>query len=309
MDYRLSSQHFGRIEMATSRTIPFTASDGVKNTLTIYTGSQTKSTAPLVLFLPAMGVPAKKYHHWCTALAEDGVVCAIMDLRGIGASSVRASRSVNFSFAHLIELDIPAALACLEAEYKNNPLFVAGHSLGGQLAALYCGYANTEKDLVAPKGLALVASCSIFYYRWPAPGSWVLWMFTQASNLLAKALGYFPGKKVGFGGTEARGIISDWAYNARTGEYHIQSIKDKSRTNYEPMLNSVLCPTLSINFKDDRFAPINATNHLLGKLRPRSLKRLQFNRLDLKAIRADHYSWMKAPAIPSSALVRWLKEQ
>jgi predicted alpha/beta hydrolase len=58
-----------------------------------------------------------------------------------------------------VELDIPAAAALVERRASGLPIYLGGHSLGGQLMLLHV--AATRPDIA---GMALVA-CAIPYYR------------------------------------------------------------------------------------------------------------------------------------------------
>ena len=149
---------------------------------------------------------------FCNAMADYGVNVACFDVRGLGNSSVRVSRSVDFSYATVVEQEYCAALRLVAQEFPKSRLLLVGHSLGGQLGALYTAHAkhHASKGWVIPDGLGLIASCSIYHKGWPFPMSFGLLVFTQFSLMLSKILGYFPGKYVGFGGSEARSLISDW---------------------------------------------------------------------------------------------------
>ena len=111
-------------------------------------------TAPVCLCLPAMGASASYYRPFAQALARAlaGTV-VLADLRGQGESEVRASRGARFGYREIVEQDVPALLDTLAARFRYGPLFVIGHSLGGQLATLS---ALHRQDRLA--GLVLVAA-------------------------------------------------------------------------------------------------------------------------------------------------------
>ncbi len=321
------------------QSIAFECDDGARNVLHLFRSTQQNpnkspdnsthqsdaavALTPVVVVVPAMGVPARKYIPFCQALNAAGVHAACFDLRGVGDSSLRASRTVNFSYHTIIEQEFPAALAAVRSEFGNAPVILAGHSLGGQLSALYLASAQHKAlepqnaaALPIPCGLGLVASCSIFYKNWPFPSSYGLLLFTQFSALLAKVLGYFPGRSIGFGGLEARGVIADWARSSWSGRYdlytrnairarrgganqHIQPI------GYEARLGDVTVPVMRLNFSEDTFAPLVATRHLVEKLNPNDWRRHLFDPKALGSTRADHYEWMRYPASPAQKLASW----
>ena len=291
-----------------SRSMDFKCADGVGNTLQIFQSADTSNNAPVVVFVPAMGIPARKYDAFCNAMADYGVNVACFDVRGLGNSSVRVSRSVDFSYATVVEQEYCAALRLVAQEFPKSRLLLVGHSLGGQLGALYTAHAkhHASKGWVIPDGLGLIASCSIYHKGWPFPMSFGLLGFTQFSLMLSKILGYFPGKYVGFGGSEARSLISDWAYGARSGRYDlISDLSSKSRIAYDPMLAKVTEPVISINFAEDTLAPLKPTRFLVDKLNTSDWQRHLIDKDSLGTKQADHYQWMRSPNLPAKRIAEW----
>ncbi len=73
---------------------------------------------------------------------------------------------------------------------------------------------------------------------------------TQFFKLVSVLLGYFPEKKIGFGGTKAKTVISDWSNHSRTGNYVIKN----DDLDFEVALQKVDIPILAISFQADTFA-------------------------------------------------------
>ena len=277
--------------------IPFQSQDGVENLLSL--AQAQGGSAYTLLCLPAMGVSAAKYHAFIETLAESGLTAATYDLRGNGNSSVRASRQVDFSYADLVEQDLPAAMEALTAAYPDSKIVLLGHSLGGQMASLYLG---RQPD--AAVGLILPASCTVYFKGWPNPRRWMLLLFTQFAALLAKVMGYFPGHSLNFGGREARSVMRDWAYNARTGKYRLAD----SKHDYEASLTGIKVPVLAINFSNDDFAPTPATRNLLQKLSSLSdINMIELSGEDMGLTRADHFNWLKQPQKVCETINNWVK--
>src|SRR5690606_10191189 len=112
--------------------------------------------------LPAMGIEARYYAGFAGALRRLGLNAATLELRGLGTSNVRPSRKVDFGYGTILERDLPPALALLRERFPGAPLFLLGHSLGGQLLALHLA---VHPDGV--EGLVLIASGTPHYKVWP----------------------------------------------------------------------------------------------------------------------------------------------
>ena len=119
---------------------------------------------------------------------------------------------------------------------------------------------------------------------------------------LAKLIGHFPGKQIGFAGREARTVISDWAATARHGRYELCN----SDFDYEVAMGKLAKPVLAINYADDTFAPIKATQNLLDKLSAASISKVSLSAQDINSKRADHFSWMKQPDRVAQEICNWL---
>lgn len=260
-----------------------------------------EQASPTILCLPAMGVAAKKYDALALALSQQGFNVAIAEMRGIGSSSVRASRAQDFGYQEIVCNDIPAAKAQLDALFPGEDVYFLGHSLGGQMASLYLGQ-NPE----ASAGLILCASCTVYFNNWPFPANLGLLLFTQFGGLLATVMGYFPGRRLGFGGREAKSVMQDWAYNARSGRYRSR----QADLDLEGNLNNIQCPVLTINFSDDTFAPLTGTNHLVDKFSSAASanrRKIGLTAEHIGATRADHFAWIKQPQEVAINVANWVQ--
>ncbi len=286
--------------MVKQQTLQLSSLDDVQSELRLF---PVDDGTELLLILPALGVSARKYDQLAVALNQHQISVATMELRGIGSSSERAGRKTDFGYAELVEIDCPAAINAAQTQFPNKNLTVFGHSLGGQLGALSLAQSSQRGD---PKGkipkLILSASCSIYYRGWAFPANLSILFFTQFGMLIAKLLGYFPGKQLKFGGREARTVIADWARTARSGKYRLTG----SDFDFETALSQLELELLAINYADDAFAPQKATDNLLDKMPKTSVRRTNVTAAQLGAKRADHFSWMKHPAPVAQIISEWL---
>jgi predicted alpha/beta hydrolase len=275
---------------------PVRASDGHELELLVHRPEAPKA---MVLFMCALGVEASYYQRFGEMMASSGIALVMCDLRGNGTSRLRPSRSVDFGYREIVELDIPAAMSVVRERLPDVPLYCGGHSLGGQLMILHLAVARPD---IA--GTTLVA-CAIPYYRnWHGrlrrSVRFAAWIFPIVGSLL----GYVPGKRFGFGGErEARTLMLDWSHNARTARYEPIG----SDIDYEAALQGVQLDLITVNIADDFMAPPNAVDFMFEKLPASNGKRVEA-RLS-EPSRAAHMRWARDPVEVVAALSAWITEK
>ncbi len=270
--------------------------DGTKSKISVFSEA-TNSSSPTILCMPAMGVSARKYELLALNLFENGFNVVTADLRGNGHSSVRVNRNINFGYHEMLIYDWPAIVTEVKKQFPNSPLFLLGHSLGGQLSALYMSSNPSQVD-----GLILVASCSVYYQGWNFPKKFGILFGTQMAKLIAELLGYFPGRKLGFGGTEAKQVIKDWAHNAWSGRYELKG----SSYHFEDLLGKVKKPLLVISFEGDHFAPQKAVENLYEKMNQAELTHWHLTPEEMKLAKLDHFIWIKNPDLVVQKVEKWV---
>jgi predicted alpha/beta hydrolase len=243
-----------------------------------------------VLILPALGVPASYYNRLLKSLAKMGRSCAVIDLRGQGTSSVKASKLVNYGYYDILTEDIPAAITEMNNLF-GLPVDLLGHSLGGQLACLYSALQDERVS-----GLILCTAGSVYYRTWPGLQKIRVLISSQFARVYARAAGYFPGAKFGFGGDSFQKLINDWGKQALTGRYKIAG----SALNWEKELGDVTLPILAIHLSSDFLAPPGAVSHLCNKLVSASKKLYCIENPVL-----DHFNWLRQPDVFIEAIENW----
>jgi predicted alpha/beta hydrolase len=234
-----------------------------------------------LLWLPALGVAARHYRPFADALASHGIATWLHEWRGHGSSSLRPSRQLDWGYRELLDQDLPASLRALPP----GPLMLGGHSLGGQLA---CCLAARHPERISH--LLLVAAGSPWWRGFPLPWRWSLPPLYRFLPWLARRHGTLPGRRLGFGRTEARSLIADWARVGLTGRY----AADREDTALDAALEQVRCQVHACVLAADWMAPPGSLAALLGKM-PRALASTHL--LDTAELEgpADHFSWMANP--------------
>lgn len=273
--------------------LPVTSADGARAELLLQRPSG--DARFLIYWLPALGVAAKHYLPLAQAMAQRGVAVAIHEWRGIGSSDRRADRQHDWGYRELLECDVPAGIAAARAATPGARLLLGGHSLGGQIAALYAGLHPAEAT-----GLLLVASGAPYWRQFPQGR--LLWLAYAFAPWLARAVGHLPGRKIGFGGNEARQLIDDWARTGRTGRYAAVGM----HVDIDTLLGDVNLPILALRMRDDWLVPRGSLSWLLGKMPRSPSTTLEIAAAELGADKADHFGWMKSPEPVAAHAARWL---
>ncbi|MEM7655568.1 MAG: alpha/beta fold hydrolase [Bacteroidota bacterium] len=276
------------------KTISHTYRDGMTNEWSLW---ETKvADAPILMIFPALGVRASYYDGLANAFHQAGWHVCSADYRGMGKSSVRASRKQDFGYDTLVQ-DTLEALNTLKSSFPASPLYLLGHSLGGQIGSIL---AAREPELMS--GLILAASCLVDPNGWPKGQQFRTRLAVHVFPPLAKLIGYFPGKQVGFGGREAKTLMRDWGHSGRTGRYELAHSDQQD----EARLAQLKLKTLALTFEGDDFCPAQASQHLYGKFHPDSAithRHLTSREMDPKGL--NHFKWTRFPEVIVQEVNQW----
>ena len=246
-----------------------------------------------VLWLPALGVAARHYLPLAHALAARGAAVFLHEWRGHGSSSLRAGRECDWGYRELLELDLPGSEAAMsDLTPPDLPRIMGGHSLGGQLACC-----RTALHPASATEIWLVGSGAPWWRAFSGPVRWWLHIAYRLLPWVARLNGNLPGRRIGFGGREARGLITDWARTAMTGRYAARGL-DK---DLEAALAKAARVIRGIVLADDWYAPESSLRYLLGKM-PNAYVSVTTLDSDALGIDADHFKWMKQPDAVAAAL-------
>ena len=108
-----------------------------------------------------------------------------------------------------------------------------------------------------------------------------------------------PGRRLGFGGNEARGLIHDWSRVGLCNRYAAAGMAE----DLESQLRLVQGQARAVLMADDWLAPTGSMQALLAKLPNVQVTTSVLDAAMLRT-RADHFHWMKAPQAVAQALMR-----
>ncbi|GAA4442915.1 alpha/beta hydrolase family protein [Phytohabitans houttuyneae] len=255
--------------------------------LQIYPEPEGVPDAPVVVVWPAMGVRARYYRPLAASLRQAGLAVVVADLRGTGASTPTPSRSSRYGYADLAA-DVGAVQEALKPRLDGRRRLLLGHSLGGQAALLHLAL----HDESPVDGVVLVAVGLPYWRMYPRRRHGVLAM-TQSIGATSALLRVWPGW--GFGGRQARGVMRDWAYTARTGRF-----PQLDGVDVEAALRGVRTPVLAISVDHDQYTPHETLDHLCAKLASAPLTRERHS-ID----GADHFTWVRSADGIAARVAEW----
>nr|AHE14595.1 alpha/beta hydrolase fold family protein [uncultured bacterium] len=258
--------------------------DGTDVALRILPGAD---GAPVITVWPGLGAPAAFYHAFACRLHEAGFAVVTVDLPGQGAS--RPVAGPGFGYHELAARVWPAVIGEVRRVFPGRPVYLLGHSLGGQVSLLY---AARDPEV---SGIVLVASGSLYFRRFPPPAALRLLVGSQLVAVITAVWGRWPGDRLRFGGRQPAVLMRDWARFARTGRLAPHG----ADVDYHRRLAELRVPVLAVSVGGDTYAPPSAVDHLCGFLPCAPVTRWHLDG-DL-----DHLRWVRRGDLVAARIRRW----
>lgn len=248
-----------------------------------------------IVLMAALGVQARFYLPLAIALRDGGFNVALIEQRGHGDSSLRASRDTDFGFRDALVDDIPAVIDWLTTHAPGLRCLLMGHSLGGHYAAITAGRLPEHVQ-----GVILVACGSPWIDAFSGKTRRQLQVLVKLIPLFGSLLGYYPGDRLGFGGREARTLMNDWLALAKTNVYSAFGLN----ADLDAGIAQYTGPVLSLRMTDDPFAPEAAMAAVTGKFSSSQITKVVIDAREL-GDNADHFRWARTPAAIVRRVQQW----
>jgi predicted alpha/beta hydrolase len=171
------------------------------------------------------------------------------DYRGTGESLQGPLRACDAGLADWIAQDFDAVVA--HAHRHPGPLFVLGHSLGGQVAPLL----PSARHVAGLVNIAVASGAIRFNQPRIRPVLPLLWRVL--APLLCRVFGYFPGRRLGIIGDVPRRAMLQWRSWCLAPDY-LLSAEPGARTAYA----AARYPVLGLAFTDDELLLEAGSRHL-----------------------------------------------
>jgi predicted alpha/beta hydrolase len=240
--------------MAAAEPIALHTADGAELAARLYRGVG-QARAGVVINC-GTGLTQRLYRHLAAELARRGYDTLTYDYRGMGESRPPRLRGFAATKSDWAIRDFGAALARQRHEQPGRPVFVVGHSFGGQAL----GLSAASRDLA---GIVLVAAQSGWVGHWRG-AAWRrlarAWYLTVP--VATRLHGYLPGRH-GTGEDLPAGVAREWGRWCRTRGF-VTGVHPKAREHFA----AIRAPVLAFSFTDDVFfAPAAAVDELLSWLK------------------------------------------
>ena len=274
--------------------IEVTTEDNVKFVVRVQ--PQDDPAAPVALILPAMAMKAKFYYPLLVALHAEGLSVATADLRAQGESTPTLEDGPNYGYREIVETDLPAIVEAVGKRFPEAPLYLFGHSLGGQTALLYSA-ANTEKI----SGLCLFAAGSVYWRAFPAKRQLGVLINGQIIGLVSWLRGRWPGGMFVPAPMAGR-VMTDWSRQSLTGRYRLGG----SKRNYGPLLRELSVPVLAVSLDKDVLGPRPNVDYVCSRIPSATVTRWHLDESSDIA-NLDHFGWIKDSKAVAAKIAPWIK--
>lgn len=222
---------------------------------------QVLSSKPVVIINPATSVRARYYARFAEFLQTHGFDVFTYDYRGIGESRPASLRNFEAGWIDWGRQDFEAALRLVAIRKKGQPIYVVAHSVGGFLIGLAASSHLIKR--------VFTVGAQYAYWRDYAPEKrkQMIMKWHVVMPLLARLIGYFPGKHLGWLEDTPRGVVRDWTApypnfedawrhgSFRLSEAELQGLLER----FAAVKGSIL----AVSFADDEFGTIPAIRRLL----------------------------------------------
>lgn len=261
-------------------------------TTTLHAAGTDATLAPFVLVMPAMGVPAGYYGPFVDELARHGVAAGVADYTGQGEATPHVGRGRDLGYDDLAHGWLPAVVDRVR-EQHDGPVVALGHSLGGHLLAAHLAGPTPAVDAAV-----LIGSGTP---HWRAQQGLKTLAQTQLIAVVSRLCGYWPGVRLGFGGTQARTLMREWAAFSRTGR-----LAPGGRDIAAGLAGRSL-PLLAVDLDNDTLAPPAAVDELVGLFASAEVERFTFAKAAGDPGKpVNHYSFARSPEVIGERIAAWV---
>lgn len=241
-------------------------------TATLY---EVKDCKNVLIIASATGVKQGFYSKFASFISSHGITVITFDYLGIGLSRKQSIKHFKNNAADWGRHDLDAIIRFAKEKYRDAPLTLLGHSIGGQLVGLAPSSTEISK-------LILVAAQSGYWKFWRGTDRAKMWFNW---HLLFPAMlgifGYMPSKKISGMEDLPKNVATQWSDWGKKPNYLFDELHDE-----ELFFNRITARTTSISIQNDFYAPQPSVDWLSQKFSKADVERLHLipHEFDVKDI-------------------------
>lgn len=238
------------------RNVEFPAHDGYTIAGTLYRRVEDYDPDDVLIFNGGGGLAVGRYRHFLRFLAGRGFPVLAYDYRGVGASRPARLRGFEAGLEDWTEFDHAGAIDDLRTRYPRARLTTVSHSIG---CLVSCSAPNAAEQcrmlLIAPH----TGYWRDYAAAWKLPMA-VMWHGIMP--LVARAVGYFPGSRIGLGDDFPLRFAMQWS--GRTTPAFRVDPRDARAWTLLGNAEALAAATIALSFSDDAFASPAGVSRLLS---------------------------------------------
>ena len=272
--------------------VRLSARDGYELVGTLYAAGSSAPPGRVAVLHGGAGIRAQSYARFASYLALAGIPVLLYDYRGIGLSRPGTLRGFRATIEDWAQYDCTAAIEWLRQRFPGAAVLGMAHSIGTLLIG---GAANAaDQSLVV-----LIGAHTAYYgdydlrYRLPMTLVWHAFM-----PLVTRAVGYFPGQRLGLGQDLPAQVAQQWAGRRCAALDDVPGGPERERRRQLLQRCAALPrPALVVSVSDDAFATPAGTRRLLSYYpKLSSLRHVQFTPSDAGTRHLGHFGFFRSAA-------------
>ncbi len=210
----------------------------------------------ILVISSAMGVTQDFYKNIAQYLLKNNITVVTFDYTGIGSSLSGKIKECQATLLNWGIEDLNTVLKYCLQKFKNIPLSILGHSIGGSLIGL-------SQNSIHAKTIILTCTQSGYWGHWSGFSKIKMWSYWNILfPILIDTIGYMPSRLFSPMHNLPKNVAKDWNLWCNSKTYLFQHI-DSSHQFYSKY-NSKL---ISYSVSDDEYAPKKAVDWLVNKFR------------------------------------------
>lgn len=238
-----------------------------------------------IVVASATGVPQEFYRRFAEYACQRGFKVMTFDYRGIGQSNYGSLKGFRASFLDWAKLDLAAVVDAMSS--PEVPLFMVGHSFGGQALGLLPNHHKVA-------GLYTFATGAGWHGWMPRVEQLrVLLMWRLIGPLLTCWYGYLGWQRLGMGEDLPLGVYRQWKRWCRFPHYFFE---DPRMPDVAEQFAAVRTPIIAVNALDDLWAPPQSRDAFIEAYRHASRIVIDLDPRETGSL--GHMGYFRAKAAP-----------